>query len=110
MYLHDFINQVRPNITGYTEHLWSCFGDHARYMDCGEDLRVIFDTESFRIYQISCGIGEGDDAVIYIWIDPEYRKAYFAEEETLKPVYEWEMRVTDTPQEIIELIQRDCGQ
>ncbi len=80
MQIIDFLNEVRPLITGGCKFEWNCYGPNARFLDFGDHSSIVYDFETQKIYEVT--FIEKQNPELYVafkWIDSEYKKEYVKE-------------------------------
>ena len=81
--LEQFLTLTKYNITDSSEYMWKCYGDKARFLDCGFGglekwtASIIFDTVTKVVYQVEVCDTENERA--YRMLNKVYADAYFAE-------------------------------
>lgn len=90
MTLDLFLQAIQYRISEGDVWLWNCYGANARHLNSyyldGKEAGCGFDTQTQEVYQIYM-VDEKNDTR-YIWFNPLYRDAYFAEayERKLNPL------------------------
>jgi hypothetical protein len=80
--LKDFCEAVEYKFTGGSNFQWRCFGENARYLDCGDvdgyggkySVNAVFDSTNQTVYQME--VWDYENNREYRWTHPDYVKAY----------------------------------
>jgi len=81
MQLKNVNESLDHRITGGTEYLWKCYGDHARYIEYESEHATgtcIIDTRTQEVYEASVEFKDSERRP-YRWLNPEFKDALEAE-------------------------------
>jgi len=79
--LQEILATADYKIVSGSEFLWHCFGENSRFIECETDLgwlSVVVDIKTGVVYEVNVEKRDYSNPR-YIWYNPEYRDAYFAE-------------------------------
>ena len=82
--IKDWMEGVKYRISDNWDFQWQCFGSNAMVLESdwgvhgGRSYTVTYDKDTQEVYEV-CSYSQ-DDCSGMRWINPDYRKAYFAEE------------------------------
>jgi hypothetical protein len=76
MNLTELFQVVQPRLTDAGAYGWSCFGDDVRSLDLNDEVMVIFDTMTQKVYAIYFFEYENDTTQETAWVEPKYKKVY----------------------------------
>lgn len=92
LHINDILTWLDYKIVDGTEFLWSCYGEHARYLHFEKRLSssllewyvsVVFDTRVTSkkgiVYEVSIEYRKNDDYQSFKWHNPTYYKMYLKE-------------------------------
>jgi hypothetical protein len=82
MKLEQVIQAAGARISGGDPFMWSCWGDHANYMEFrninGEGYsHCIYDTKTYQVYLVY--VEQPNSNNLFQWFDPEAKVKYFEE-------------------------------
>ena len=82
--IKDWYEGVKYRVSDNWDFNWDCFGSNAVVLesdwgDCGgRTYTVTYDKDTQEVFEV-CSYSQDDNTALR-WINPKYKKAYFAEE------------------------------
>lgn len=85
MKLSEFLRVINYEITLSEKYKWECFGNRAQSItfwnglssEKGIDISCVYDLVTQRVYSVETW--DHENHIVYCWIDPAYRNAFFQE-------------------------------
>ena len=82
--IKDWYEGVKYRVSDNWDFNWDCFGSHAVVLESdwgdfgGRTYTVTYDKDTLEVFEV-CSYSQDDETALR-WINPKYKKAYFAEE------------------------------
>jgi hypothetical protein len=80
--IKDWMEGVQYRVTDNWDFQWQCFGSNAMVLESdwegSRTYTITYDKTSLEVYEV-CSYSQ-EDCTGLRWLNPEYKKAYFAEE------------------------------
>ena len=72
--LDEIIRVCQFKITEGSEFLWQCYGKHARFLEFGDNISVVFDTENQVVYEANIALEDSERC--FRWLNPRWADKY----------------------------------